>query len=278
MFSFAWAIFICLGATYSRLPVTQHMQILITEALKDPDLGRLPSIRIDALVAAVPVDDRIEADETFDRPFVEALREGMSWYMSERGLRVVEEGEDLRLLATIMAYEGDKGWWEWGVDMTLAIRLRRESGEPIIGELRSALMYEDPNKVRNEFKKKYKAQGLYLRYFREILLTQIAIDLSEKLITLIVERVEHPAHSFTPASKPTSEGQGVITIDSSVANAEVLMDGVLIGTTPIRDARLPAGLHVIEIRKRGFEPWKRNVLIITGGSSNLVAELDPADD
>src|SRR2546422_10136321 len=111
-----------LSAAMANLPMERHMQIE-AKIMKDPDLARLPSIRIDSILASVPLDDRLNADAAFDQPFTEALQRGMSWYLAQRGPRVVTEGEELRLAGTIEKYEGFKGWGHWGVDVTLGFKI-----------------------------------------------------------------------------------------------------------------------------------------------------------
>jgi len=179
-----------------------HMAI-VGEIRKDPDLAPLPSLQIDPILAAVPVDDRMNADKAFDQPFVQELREGMSWYLAQRGLRVVESGADLRLAGTIESYEGWKGWGHWGVDLKLQVKLFRGSDLVLTESLRSFLKYSDDEDVEDEEKPKYKAHHLSSASFAEILFTRVGVDLSEKLISLLKERSKSLSGVASPAAPPS---------------------------------------------------------------------------
>jgi serine/threonine-protein kinase len=55
--------------------------------------------------------------------------------------------------------------------------------------------------------------------------------------------------------------------------AEVLVDGIPRGTTPLPWLSLPAGRHVIQVRHPGFEPLERTVTILSGETEVLQVDL-----
>lgn len=242
---------------------------------RDPDLARLPSIRIDSILASVPLDDRLNPDAAFDRPFTEALQQGMSWYLAQRGLRVVTEGEELRLAGTVEKYEGFKGWGHWGVDVTLGFKMFRGTERLPSMPLHSLLKYSDDGDVEDQEQPKYKGQDLSVS-FSEVLFTRIGIDLCEKLIDSLKEREAQLTTSAIAGS--VTAPRGTISIDASIPNAEVRVDGQLVGTVPLVDVPLAEGHHSIEVRKRGFKAWKEDVLIIGGARTRLVADLEANSD
>lgn len=83
------AMVVLVAAADNRLAMTQHMEIL-SEAKKDVALAKLPSINIGKITTEVDVNDRIAANDTYDRPFVDALSEGLRWYLTQREMQVVE--------------------------------------------------------------------------------------------------------------------------------------------------------------------------------------------
>ena len=66
----------------------------------------------------------------------------------------------------------------------------------------------------------------------------------------------------------------MINVDASVPHAEVFVDGGLVGTTPLIELPLPAGKHVLEVRKSGFTTWKREIEMLEGAKTRFFAELE----
>jgi PEGA domain len=259
------------SAMTKKLSLEQHMQIQ-TKIETDADLSKLPTIRIDSIAAIVPVNDRLDADAAFDRPFAESLKIGMTWYLKQRGVRVVASGEDLRLTGTIENYDGSKGWGHWGVDITLGFKVHEGGKVAPALSLRSLLKYGDPDTVREQEEGKYKDQEIAVD-FKEVLFTRIGVDLCEKLIDALKER-EASSASSSPHGSAGAERPGSISIDATVPNAEIRVDDQLVGTTPVTSLPLREGHHVIDVSKKGYKPWRRDVVILPGGGTRLVAELE----
>lgn len=267
----ASTLFVSANVAPANLPMERHMKLQVM-IQKDPELTKLPSIKIDSILANVPVDDRLNADEAFDQPFLQALKDGMEWYLTQRGVRVVESDEDLRIAGVIESYEGFKGWGHWGVDVTLGLKLFR-GGEKVQSlSIHSLLKYSSDKEVQLQEEPKYKAQGLSVT-FQEVLFTRVGIDICEKLIDGLKEGQTHLTSPVSGGNE--TKRQGSISIDASVPNAEVRVDGQLVGTVPLSGLPLPEGHHLIEVSKKGYKAWKNDVLIIAGATSRLVAELEP---
>lgn len=64
-----------------------------------------------------------------------------------------------------------------------------------------------------------------------------------------------------------------ITIDSRPDFAEVYLNGKFIGSTAITP-RLTPGEHTIELRRKGYETWTRELTVLPGGQSRVVALLE----
>lgn len=256
----------------------EHMEIQATIA-NEPELGKWPSVMIDRIQSAVPLDDRLDADAPFSAPFVDSLRQGMGWYLNQRGMRIVNEGADLRLAGTIESYEGWKGWGHWGVDVHLRVKLFRGSELVFNEDLRSFLKYSDDHTIAAEERPKYRARQGNVR-FLEVLFTRVGIDFSEKLIATLKEKtasLSPSAQSAAPQAVSASSERGRLTIEASVALAEVFLDGRLLGTTPLQDLQIPAKAYSIEVRKKGFKPWKREIIVLEGTTSRITAELETED-
>lgn len=59
----------------------------------------------------------------------------------------------------------------------------------------------------------------------------------------------------------TSEATGLLTVISDPEGADVYLDGVTIGTTPLKSARVPAGEHNIRVSKTRYRDFEAEVTI-----------------
>lgn len=272
---------LCAGASASaeeRKPMEFHMAIQ-ADVARDPELEKLPPVRIEPILARVPVDDRLDADDAFDRPFVEALLPGLTWYLRERGLRVADADPALRLIAVLDDYEGDRGWGDWGIRLNLSLKVMQGAEALVREAVQVRLKYADDTDVEEEVRPRYRDRGAAPE-FVTILFTRVGIDLGEKIIALLrdspVIRAMRDAAGSDPAPGPAGQrsGRGLLSVDASRPHSEVLLDGRLIGTTPIDGLPLPAGTHTITVRRKGCRDWTREVLILDGAASRLMAELE----
>ena len=270
----AWFLLTPVVTASDSPTMEQHMQIQANLA-KDPDLAKMPSIRIDSVLANVPLDDRLNADGVYGRPFTESLRDGMSWCLAQRGMRVVTSGEDLRLTGTIEQYEGFKGWGHWGVAVNIAFKMFRGTERLHSINLHSLLKYSSDSEVQSQEEPKYSARSLTVS-FPEVLFTRIGVDLCEKLIDALKER--GPQLMGGPTVESMTTQRGSISIEATAANAEVRIDGQLVGTVPLANIPLPAGRHSIQVRKKGFKVWQEDFVILPDAVSHLTADLEPEPD
>jgi len=186
-------------------------------------------------------------------------------------MRVVTTGEDLRLAGTIEQYEGFKGWGHWGVDLNMGFKVfRGEERLPSIN-LHSLLKYSSDSEVESQEEPKYRAQNQTVS-FPEVLFTRIGLDLCEKLIDALKER--GPQLMGGPTVESLATQRGNISIEATAANAEVRIDGQLVGTVPLANIPLPAGRHSIQVRKKGFKVWQEDVVILPDAASHLTADLE----
>jgi hypothetical protein len=68
---------------------------------------------------------------------------------------------------------------------------------------------------------------------------------------------------------------GGLTITSEPSGANVLIDGVPEGATPLDLANVSAGEHSIEIQKEGYLPATGNVMVIDGENTTVTQTLVP---
>ncbi|MEP6719624.1 MAG: PEGA domain-containing protein [bacterium] len=74
-------------------------------------------------------------------------------------------------------------------------------------------------------------------------------------------------------SNPISAEVTTVTINSTPAGADVLIDGKFVGNTP-SSLPITPGEHTIAIERTGFKTWQRTVTVVARGSANIDATLE----
>ncbi|MGR3294050.1 MAG: PEGA domain-containing protein [Candidatus Scalindua sp.] len=86
------------------------------------------------------------------------------------------------------------------------------------------------------------------------------------------ENVEIEAKKENGLSVVLQEMTGTVTIDSTPADALILIDGKKAGTTPETISDIKAGMHLVEISIDGYEDWSENIEV-TDKEYNITATL-----
>lgn len=89
------------------------------------------------------------------------------------------------------------------------------------------------------------------------------------------QEVEVPEDGEAVLSVSLQQKTGTLILRANVSGAEVSVNGRLIGTTPLREGgvMLPTGRHLIEVTKRGYLAWSREVEVIEEREVTLTAPL-----
>jgi len=70
---------------------------------------------------------------------------------------------------------------------------------------------------------------------------------------------------------------GRLDFHTTPKGAELFIDGELIGTTPLRDQRVPAGTRVVSLQAPRYQPWEQSIEVIGRQQpQSVTAELLPA--
>ena len=80
--------------------------------------------------------------------------------------------------------------------------------------------------------------------------------------------------SLTFKGAPEAPKTGSLLVSTDIPGAEISVDGKVMGQTPLVIEAVPEGQHIVEIRARGKEPYRKEVLI----SSNERVSVNPALD
>jgi hypothetical protein len=76
-----------------------------------------------------------------------------------------------------------------------------------------------------------------------------------------LEPGQAPVKQMQPSLTPAKEGFGTIEIKSIPGDSEVFLNNNFIGTTPIIAQRIKSGYYIVEVRKKGFKPWRKEIRI-----------------
>ena len=81
--------------------------------------------------------------------------------------------------------------------------------------------------------------------------------------------------SFAPTPSPRAPFRGSLAVTSSPQGAQVFVNGVAVGTTPLSLRNLPVGSRAMRIVRDGYEPWFSTIQIIANQRTRTVADLRP---
>jgi len=84
-----------------------------------------------------------------------------------------------------------------------------------------------------------------------------------------------PTVYVLPAPTPAAEvdQSGVVNVVTEVESCDVIADGAFVGNTPAK-LKLGPGVHVIEIKKSGYKPYKREITVSKGSELSLRPTLE----
>src|SRR5438445_1589690 len=88
--------------------LVDHMKIQL-EVQKSKKAPPAFSVRVGPFTSLVALDNRWKLDEIFLSPFVDELRDGIAYYLAQKGVKVVEGVADVQVAGRITRYEPFKG-------------------------------------------------------------------------------------------------------------------------------------------------------------------------
>lgn len=73
--------------------------------------------------------------------------------------------------------------------------------------------------------------------------------------------------------QPEKESTGTVIVSANVDGAEVNVDGVFVGNAPA-NLKLKEGIHIIEVKKDGYQTFKRELRVLANSEVALRATLE----
>ena len=85
-----------------------------------------------------------------------------------------------------------------------------------------------------------------------------------------------PAEAAEAVAPPPPPATGTLLIAINADDAEVRVDGEVVGQSPLAPIELPVGRHVVQVSRPGFRAGSRSLDLTTeGGRADFSLELDP---
>jgi hypothetical protein len=85
-----------------------------------------------------------------------------------------------------------------------------------------------------------------------------------------IDVVPKPPIGIVP---PAPEEQAVVDFNSNPPGADILIDGVLVGNTPLV-LHVDAGRRLIQLRMGGYSSWTRTMVVEPGSYPSIRATLE----
>ena len=82
-----------------------------------------------------------------------------------------------------------------------------------------------------------------------------------------------PVPDSVVSAAPPSTEPGTVTVSSTPAGADVMVDGAFVGNAPA-NLKLPPGRHSVVVTSPGFRPWSRDLTVLAASETNLNAVLE----
>jgi hypothetical protein len=85
-----------------------------------------------------------------------------------------------------------------------------------------------------------------------------------------------PAQPAQPTLSSTTVGyRGVLVLNSTPQGAEVVVNGQVVGQTPVVLNDVPVGSRALLVRRDGYSPWSTSVRIVADRETTVQARLTP---
>jgi hypothetical protein len=96
------------------------------------------------------------------------------------------------------------------------------------------------------------------------------------LLLVIILIIAAGCTTKVPDARPSAEpATGSLDINSTPPGAEVYLDGIYKGTTPVRILDVPGGSHTLELRHRDCTSWSKTLEVPGGTKTYVDASLSP---
>lgn len=188
--------------------LVEHMKIQI-EVAKPGRSAPSFTVRVGPITSLVRLKDHFNADEIFAAPFVDELRDGIAYYLSQKGVKVVDGAADLQVAGRITDYQDYRGGDAHGADLTMQSAFLRHGQKVYEQEVRSHYQFRGEGEATDRVKPAYKEKtGRRSVGFPEVLFTRIAADLGEKIYIILDQERKNLVSRAGPVGSSSAASQG----------------------------------------------------------------------
>lgn len=115
----------------------------------------------------------------------------------------------------------------------------------------------------------------------EVPVTPIEQRVAPAVIPMVTAATEEKTFATMAQAAPlphpaVSTYRGALVLSSSPEGSEVELNGEVVGATPVVLSDLPAGSHVLVMRRDGYSPWSASVHVTANQRTTVKATLVPA--
>jgi hypothetical protein len=103
---------------------------------------------------------------------------------------------------------------------------------------------------------------------------RVRISTAQPVQSIAIDLVAARARGGAPPTAP-DRVSGSLMIDSRPAGARVLVDGRLVGTTPLLLDEVGAGDHAVRLELDGHDPWTTTTRVTGGERVRVSGSLEP---
>jgi hypothetical protein len=110
----------------------------------------------------------------------------------------------------------------------------------------------------------------------EVAVTPIEERVVPAVTPVVTAATEEKTFATTaqPPPRPAVSGDhGALALSSSPEGSEVVLNGKVVGETPVVLSDLPVGSHALVMRREGYSPWSASVQIIANQRTTVTATL-----
>lgn len=89
----------------------------------------------------------------------------------------------------------------------------------------------------------------------------------DRNVIFVLEPGEAPLEAEAAVVPEPVEAFGSLEVKSIPSGAQVYLNDMLLGTTPLSNDKVKSGTYVMEVRKEGFKTWKKDLQVISQSRS-----------